>query len=152
MVAGGGYGPVIAGMAVGIAFIIIFSFPSSLGFNQNVSIISRRVSIVTILENAVDQGKNFKPASIKVVIGLNNTVRWIDEDSLPYAIVSDTDYIDPHSGSFSTEVRSEDQGGPFVMPGQFFEFTFTKAGEYGYHSVPHPQMRGTIIVLGTGAR
>jgi plastocyanin len=146
--AGGAYAPVIAGMVVGVAFIIMFSFPYSI--NQNVAIIPKQVSIVTIPKEAHD--KNFEPSTIKVVIGLNNTVRWMNEDSVPYTIVSDTDYIDPYSGWFTTEKRSEEKGGSFVMPGQFFEFTFTKPGEYGYHSVPHPQMRGTVIVLGSGAR
>jgi plastocyanin len=136
--AGGAYAPVIAGMAVGVAFIIMFSFPYSI--NQNVAILPKQVSIVTIPREAQD--KNFEPSTIKVVIGLNSTVRWINQDSVPYTIASDNDYIDPHSGLFSTEVRSEEEGGSFVMPGQFFEFTFTKAGEYGYHSVPHPQMHG----------
>lgn len=33
-----------------------------------------------------------------------------------------------------------------IMPGKSFEFTFTKAGVYRYHSVPHPWMQGAIIV------
>jgi len=94
---GSPYAPVIAGITVGIAFIILFSFQSN---EQNV--IAKQVSIVTIPEGVAGQDKNFEPPIIKVVIGLNNTVRWMNEESIPYTVVSDDDYVDPQSGPFST--------------------------------------------------
>lgn len=142
--AGSAYAPVIVGLAVGAAFVIIlFSVSSS-----NSDATSDKVSIVTISDGP---DPNFEPNVIRVVIGINNTVRWINEDSVPYTIASDTDYRDPYSGPFSTEGRAAEEGGAFVMPGQFFEFTFTKAGIFDYHSLPRPQMKGTVVVLGPGS-
>jgi plastocyanin len=111
--AGSAYAPVIVGLAVGAAFVIIlFSVSSS-----NSDATSDKVSIVTISDGP---DPNFEPNVIRVVIGINNTVRWINEDSVPYTIASDTDYRDPYSGPFSTEGRAAEEGGAFVMPGQFF--------------------------------
>lgn len=81
---------------------------------------------------------NFEPAVIRVVIGVNNTVQWINQD------------VTLHS------VRGDDEGDPdfyratqdiFLMPGETFEHTFTKAGKFDYYAVPHPHMRGAIVVL-----
>jgi hypothetical protein len=33
-----------------------------------------------------------------------------------------------------------------LMPGQSFEYTFTKVGRHDYYGVPHPHMRGLIEV------
>ena len=88
-----------------------------------------------------------EPEVIRVVIGVNNTVRWINEDTVPHTVTSDEGYRDAYSGVFDSRERSEDEGGPFVMPGEEFEFLFTKIGEYPYHCEPHPWMKGMINVV-----
>lgn len=142
----GSYTPVIAGLAVGATFIILFSI--SVDNNNDATEISDEISIVTISN---DLDPEFEPNIIKAVLGVNNTVRWINGNTLPFTIVSDTEYKNSYGEPFSTEVRADEQGGPFVMPGQFFEFTFTEAGTFNYYSVPHPQMRGTVVVFESGS-
>jgi hypothetical protein len=34
-----------------------------------------------------------------------------------------------------------------IAPGKSYSFTFTTPGEYDYYCIPHPFMRGQIIVL-----
>lgn len=64
-----------------------------------------------------------------------------------HTVTSDTDYEDPYSGKFDSQSRQEEEGGPFVMPGQTYEFLFTELGTYPYHCVPHPWMQARVEVV-----
>jgi plastocyanin len=110
-------------------------------------------SIVTVIipEGAVLQSSlhnNFEPGTIKVVIGQNNTVRWVNHDVVMSSVVAD---YSSFGSAFYDATHNEDNAAMFtknfLLPNKSFEFTFTKAGEYGYHSVPHPWMHGTVIVV-----
>lgn len=79
------------------------------------------------------------------MLGLNNKVRWINQDTVPHTITTDSYYIDPISGKFDSRERPAEERGAFVMPGHSYEFTFTMPGEYHYHHEPHPWIYGTII-------
>lgn len=127
-----------------MTFATIFPLPR-VSHPEDIVVIA---SVVTIPEGAAieNSGKNFEPKTIKVVIGINNTVRWVNKDSTFHTVVSDTSYRDPYSGVFDVRDRPEGEGGPFINPGEFFEFTFTKAGIFGYHMEPHPWMTGTVVV------
>ena len=165
--------PVIVGLNAGIAFVLIFILlstqlqtsviqhvgPSS---NWKTFIINvPDVTLVTIPEGAsspLSDHNNFEPAVIKVVLGLNNTVRWINEDLVPSSVVAD-DESDPEFAKVtafpddsyhqSTPIPQWDviPSNIFLKKGQTFQFTFTKPGEFGYHSVPHPHKHANVIVL-----
>jgi plastocyanin len=111
---------------------------------------SKVVTVIIPERNATGYG-NFEPATIKLVNGINNTVRWINEQVVPVSIEAD-DEADPlffnatsEHGSF--EINDNSGNNNFLMPGQFFEFTFTKPGKFGYHSVPGPDRHGMVVVL-----
>jgi plastocyanin len=108
--------------------------------------ITGQVVEVIIPEGASSPGGNFEPATINVVIGSNNTVRWINQDSIPSSIVADND----RDSSFFNATQ-DSSGNPtdqsLLIPGESFEYTFDKPGIFGYHSVPHPNMRSSVIVL-----
>lgn len=89
--------------------------------------------------------KTLDPATIDVTIGVNNTVRWINNDTVPHSVVSDIEYIDNNTGK-KFDLSTETKDGGFIMPGRYYEFTFTEPGTYGYHGEPHPWIRGTVIV------
>ena len=72
----------------------------------------------------------FSPSTITVVIGLNNTVDWINDDSVPHTVTA-------NDGSFSSGN---------LNPGDSYSFTFTSPGTYTYHCSYHPWMKGTVIV------
>lgn len=87
------------------------------------------------------------PENATVILGINNTVVFVSEDTVPHGIISDNYYADPVSGLFATAARPEEDGGAFIMPGKTYEFTFTQAGTYPYHHEPHPHIHGRITVL-----
>jgi plastocyanin len=104
---------------------------------------------VTIVPDASLPGTTnpFTPKEARAVLGLSNKVLWTNKDTIPHTVTTDTEYKDPYSGIFDVQARTADEGGPFVMPGKTFEFLFTQEGEYPYHCVPHPQMKGTVKVV-----
>jgi plastocyanin len=82
---------------------------------------------------------NFQPATIVLVIGVNNSVTWVNQDT--------TD----HTATFTTVpsgVTASAVSAPDVPPGTSFgPVSFTVAGTYQYHCQFHPGwMRGTIVV------
>lgn len=77
-------------------------------------------------------GYTFTPQTTKVVIGTNNTIRWINMDS----VANDVTFDD----------RSFRSG--IIEPGIAWAHTFDKAGTIGYHSDIHPWLTGTVIVIG----
>jgi nitrite reductase (NO-forming) len=75
----------------------------------------------------------FSPATITVVIGVNNTVVWTNKDSAPHTVTSSTKLFD--SGNLNT--------------GDTFTYTFATPGTYQYGCSYHPWMKGTVIVKGS---
>jgi plastocyanin len=75
---------------------------------------------------------------ITVVIGVNNTVTWINQDEVTSSIISSHNYNGYGFGS------------PILFPGDKWKHTFTKSGIYEYHSAPHPWKHGEIIVVEHG--
>ena len=74
--------------------------------------------------------KGFTPNTITVVLGVNNTVVWTNNDSSPHTVTSNGGVFD--SGN--------------MAPGQTYSFTFSAPGTYAYHCTYHPWMTATVIV------
>jgi plastocyanin len=109
----------------------------------------KQTTEVTIVVDASLPGttKPFDPKEVRAVLGLSNKVVWTNKDSIPHTVTTDTGYKDPYSGTFDVQSRPSEEGGAFVMPGKTYEFLFTQEGEYAYHCVPHPQMKGAVKVV-----
>jgi len=97
--------------------------------------------IKIIIPNGVNlnHALDFAPSTVVLVIGVNNSVSWVNQDS--------TD----HTATFTvvpTGVTASSVSASDVPPGTSFgPVTFTVAGTYDYHCQFHPGwMRGTIIV------
>jgi plastocyanin len=73
----------------------------------------------------------FSPDTITVVIGVNNTVNFINGDIAAHTATSDV------SGLFDTGI---------MAPGASMAFTLTTAGTFTYRCTIHAWMQGTIIV------
>ncbi|GEM_PF-5896488 len=88
---------------------------------------------VVIEKNASNQnsGKSYHPITGTVVIGFNNTVQWDNADDISSSVTSDWGLFD--SGQ--------------ILPDHYWRYNFECTGTYGYHSEPHPWMRGWITVL-----
>ena len=76
----------------------------------------------------------FSPDVVTVVIGVNNTVVWTNNDNVPHTA----------TGSNFTAFDTGNIG-----PGSTGSFTFTKPGTYPYDCTYHLNMVGRIIVVGT---
>jgi plastocyanin len=73
----------------------------------------------------------FQPKEIPVIIGVNNTVTWSNDDpGTVHTVHSDLPEFD--SG--------------FLDPGKTFTHTSTKPGTFTYHCDPHPWMVGKVTV------
>lgn len=77
-----------------------------------------------------ESSTGFTPSTITVVIGVNNTVVWTNDDTVPHTVTS-------YDGSFSSGN---------LNPGNTYQFTFTTPGNYSYHCSYHTWMQGTVIV------
>jgi len=80
-----------------------------------------------------DGATNFLPQIITVVIGVNNTVTWTNQDLIAHNVISNTGAF--YSGDLST--------------GQSYTFTFTQPGTYPYYCSYHP-MNGEVVVENPG--
>lgn len=101
------------------------------------------VTEVRIIEGSVNESQqdNFIPKRVEVQLGLDNLVRWTNEDTAPHTVTTDNGHVDQWSGLFD----SLDTMG-VIKPGETYEFLFTQEGEFPYHCEPHPWMRGTVKV------
>ncbi len=88
---------------------------------------------VIIPEGSVnpESGITYQPQTVRVVLNVNNTVVWFNEDNVGRSVTGD---------------RGEFDSG-LMQPNQTWNHTFSKAGIYGYHSIPGPWLKGTVIVL-----
>ena len=82
-----------------------------------------------------EQQENLSPETIKVVIGVNNTIRWNNIDDIPHTITPDHSYEGFQSGT------------KLLKPGESDEITIEKSGVFEYHGMPHPWIIGKIIAL-----
>ena len=71
----------------------------------------------------------FNPSEVKIKIG--DTVTWINEDSAPHTVTSDS----------GNELNS-----PQLSNGQNYSRTFSNTGTFNYYCSVHPSMKATIIV------
>jgi len=102
--------------------------------NSNSESVSHSSSKVTILDGAsIPETQSLEPQELRVVLGYNNTVTWINEDSIVHTIVGGE-----NENPWSTKV---------MKPGESSSVTFSNAGIFEYHGDPGPWISGTVIVL-----
>ena len=106
----------------------------------------RGTTAIQIVEGAVLESntRNFVPKEARGTLELSNKVVWTNNDSTPHTVTTDDPpYVDQINGEFDSTI----QLGTLIMPGETFEFTFTKEGEYAYHCTPHPHMKGLVEIV-----
>ena len=86
---------------------------------------------VSIFPGAASYATGYDPDNITVVIGVNNTVIWTNNDNEPHTVTAS-------DGSF-------DSGN--INPGATFTYTFTTPGTYTYICTYHPWMHGYVTVI-----
>jgi plastocyanin len=123
---------------VGMIGYMVVLAPNTAGITQPVS--SNETAppqSSTIITVSVDAGSGlnvnlpgYTPTNITVVIGVNNTVKWVNNDNMAHTVTA-TD------GNF-------DSGN--LNPGATYVHTFTSPGVYTYLCSYHNWMRGTVTV------
>ncbi|HUI01554.1 MAG TPA: cupredoxin domain-containing protein, partial [Nitrososphaerales archaeon] len=78
----------------------------------------------------------YSPDKITLVLGVNATVTWSNDDSAPHTVTST---------SVPSGASSFDSGN--MNAGQAFTYTFTVAGTYQYKCDYHSWMTGTVTVV-----
>jgi len=73
---------------------------------------------------------SYLPDQVTVVIGVNNTVMWVNDDSAPHTVTA-------NDGSF---------GSGNIGAAGSYTYTFTTPGTYRYACIYHSWMVGTVIV------
>ena len=86
---------------------------------------------VSIIPGAGSYATGYDPDNITVVIGVNNTVMWTNNDNEAHTVTAS-------DGSFNSGNMN---------PGATFTYTFTTPGTYTYICTYHPWMRGYVVVI-----
>lgn len=76
-----------------------------------------------------DGATRFDPPNMTLVLGVNNTVTWLNQDEITHSVVTTFGFS---SGD--------------IAPGHSYTYTFTQAGVYPYHCGYYPIMSGVITV------
>jgi plastocyanin len=95
-----------------------------------------QVVSISIVNGSGSQRLSFEPGAFTVVIGVNNTVKWTNNDTAVHTVTSQT--VPAGASSF-------DSGS---MPaGSVFTYTFTVPGVYTYYCRYHSWMVANLTVL-----
>jgi plastocyanin len=132
--------PIIAAAAAGVAIAVAIGLIINSTMPRNTyasDVLHPPQSVtVTIPPNSYDVNSNPRPDPqvVRVVLGVNNTVIWVNTGEGMESISGEDESI-----SFG-KVKS------LIQPGESWSFTFTEKGRYDYFSYIHPWFRGTVIV------
>jgi len=131
-------------IVVAISGTLLYQFqfaPSSQTAGTSSTAVTNSHMVKIILPQGVGSNTalNFEPAVVTVVIGVNNTILWVDEDSTaPHTVTS---------SSVPAGAKSFNSGN--LVQGDTYELNFTVPGVYKYYCIYHSWMQGTIIVKAT---
>ena len=123
-------------LSTGLGFLTVISLlavSALMGFPVSSALAAQspQLTNVSIVPGASDLTSTaYSPDVVTVVIGINNTVVWTNNDAVTHSATGT-----------NTTINSFD-----IQPGSNGRFTFTTAGTYPYHCFYHPSMVGKVIV------
>ena len=90
-------------------------------------------SIVTIPQHvSVEGGQHLNPQEITVVLGINSTVTWINEDDVVH--------------KFGSDDKNNSWWTGLMKPEESSSVKFNNTGIFSYHGMPGPWITGKVIV------
>ncbi len=110
--------------------ILIISFGAYTAASNKAPSTGTLITIVAGASNPSNPAGHFSSNVTIVVIGMNNTVTWVNDDHTIHTITS-------NSGIFNSGLLNN---------GNRWSYTFSTPGTYGYHCEIHPFMTGMIVV------
>lgn len=75
--------------------------------------------------------KDFAYGPTIISVKKGTTVTWTNKDSAAHTVTADSG-----NGPKSESLAKDDT----------YSFTFNETGEFSYHCIPHPQMKGKVVV------
>ena len=115
---------------IGIITIIAVSLSSfAIYDNGREEVIQESIVIIPKGSYVMDNNLTFEPEEITVVIGVNNTLRWINQETTPV-------FINSINGNW-TSLKINPNESEFLL--------FVESGIYEYFG--HPWMQGKVVVL-----
>ncbi|MDA4124209.1 MAG: cupredoxin domain-containing protein [Thaumarchaeota archaeon] len=132
---------VVVILAAGVAYYVLVAGTAKAATTTPTTTISGTKTVNVIIPSGVstNQSLNFQPASMTLVIGVNNSVRWANDDSAPHDVMSTS--VPSGASTFSSGNMNS---------GATFTFTFTVPGTYTYQCTYHSLwMLGTLLVKQT---
>lgn len=137
------------GAAMGSIFVLGLNHNNSFAQGEtNPANGTSQVSTIIIPKGVHNTSVRITPYEIRVVIGVNNTVRWLNEADREVTIVAGS-YDDPGFAS-AAKLSSASAGASnqtnYILPGHSFEYTFTKGGYFLYRVAESLSMHGVVIV------
>lgn len=126
--------PISIGGVITLLLIVLVVAGVATGYSNNSHAISDPSSTVKvyILLRANDPSNpagHYSIQNLTVVLGMNNTVTWVNQDDSVHTVTSD---------SFNSGLLNS---------GDSWTYTFTTAGTYPYHCSIHPFMTGIVTVV-----
>jgi len=123
-----------------IGYLVVLSnSSSSVGVSQTSTTSQMMTLGSSVVQVSIDQGAGtnvnlpgYTPADVTVMIGVNNTVRWTNNDNMPHTVTA----ID---GTFDSGKMNA---------GDSFVHTFNQTGTFAYICVYHHWMHGSVTVIG----
>ncbi|MDA4121283.1 MAG: cupredoxin domain-containing protein [Thaumarchaeota archaeon] len=100
----------------------------------------KTTAVQVLMPNGVNfnHNLNFQPAQLVLIIGVNNTITWTNQDSADHTVT----FTSGPSGADLPGLSDPDLGS-----GQTYTIALSASGTYQYHCSFHPAwMRGTIVV------
>jgi len=123
---------VALGLALAVGAVLVLNLQPKLSAGGGGGV----ASVTIVLPNGVgaNPSLNYQPASLTVTIGVNNTIKWVNQDPIPHTVTTS-------SGTpTSFDSRALNQGDTFTV-------TLNTPGTYAYFCQFHPGwMKGRILV------
>jgi plastocyanin len=127
---------IFIGLILILTIAVIFTGALLAPTSSSKSTTATPTGFISILPGSQNPGTliTFSPQNVTVIIGLNNTVEWTNNDTAAHTVTSET--IPPGAASFNQ----------FLSPNGTFVYTFTVTGTYYYVCTIHAWMHGTVKV------
>jgi plastocyanin len=108
---------------------------SSTNSSSSTSAVGAAVTIPKGARAGPSAAPGYSPDTITVVIGINNTVTWTNNDTVDHTVASSS--VPAGAANFTS---------PMIAPAGTYTYTFTVPGTYSYYCTLHAWMTGTVIV------
>ncbi|MEM2237343.1 MAG: plastocyanin/azurin family copper-binding protein [Candidatus Caldarchaeum sp.] len=135
-----------AAAMLAVSALVVYFFFSGLVYGNKPSQLPTTTTVTVVIRHGAYKGDPslaYEPTHIKVVLKVNNTVVWVNEDIVLHDVTHEPcAYNEP---GCIEKFRSK-----LLDKNESFTFTFDKVGTYRYRCSPHPWMRGTVVVEAGG--